>query len=198
MFAQKVHVQAPNGEMVEIEIHHDRGLEMHTSFLVVACGWLEHFKNTPPHNTKFDGHFINNVIVRKANFPWAYQLKPSYWVFSGFTTFEHEAPIIIIHEGMIHQAELGTLMHELMHVFYNNNMRVRNPKNEYLVQEKAIENLLKILKNYIWITHSNNEPIFNAHGTSRKVLSFDNIQKARAYLRYGMGLHFYKAYQRTL
>src|SRR3989338_844138 len=100
MFAQKVHVQAPNGKMVEIEVHHDKRLELYASFLVVACGWLEHFKNTPPYNTKFDGNFTSNIIVRKSHFPWAYQLRRNYWVFSGFTTFEHEAPITVIHEEM--------------------------------------------------------------------------------------------------
>ena len=91
---------------------------------------------------------------------------------------------------MTPQAVLGTLMHELMHVFYDKDRIDKN--TEKFIQEKAIENLVKILKNYKFITHSNNEPNFREHGTSRKVLSFNDIKKALEYLKFGYSLHFWK------
>jgi len=191
MFEQKVEVESPNGQNVEIKIHHDRAFQAYASFLIVACGWLEHFKDNPQFNTKFDGKIINNLIVRKAHFPWVRRLnEKNYWVFSGFTSFQYSSPITIIRDGMTPQAVLGTLMHELMHVFYDKD-RI-DKKTEKFIQEKAIENLVKILKNYKFITHSNNEPNFREHGTSRKVLSFNDIKKALEYLKFGYSLHFWK------
>lgn len=191
MFEQKILSNAPNGKEVEIEIGHSRQLDLYSSFLIVACGWLEHFKDNPQFNTKFDGHFTYHIIVRKSHFPYVQRIKDkNYWVFSGFTSFQYNPPIVVIHDSMSSQAVLGTLMHELMHVFYDKDGTDRN--TEKFIQEKAIENLVKILENYKWITHSNNEPNFREHGTSRKVLSFDNIKKALDYLKFGYSLHFWK------
>ena len=190
MFEQKVEVESPNGQNVEIKIHHDRAFQAYASFLIVACSWLEHFKDNPQFNTKFDGKIINNLIVRKAHFPWVMQLKKNYWVFSGFTSFQYSSPITIIHDRMTPQAVLGTLMHELMHVFYDKD-RIDKKKKKF-IQEKAIENLVKILKNYKWITHEKNESIFKEHHISRKVLSFNDIKKALEYLKCGYSLHFWK------
>ena len=190
MSEQKILSNAPNGKEVEIEIGHSRQLEVYSSFLIVACGWLDHFKDRPPYNTKFDGRIINDLIVRKAHLPWVRQLKKNYWVFSGFTSFQYNPPIVVIHDSMSSQAILGTLMHELMHVFYDKSYTDLN--TEKFIQEKAIENLEKILENYKWIAHSNNEPNFREHGTSRKVLSFHQIKKALEYLKLGYSLHFWK------
>ena len=191
MFEQKILSNAPNGKEVEIEIGHSRQLEVYSSFLIVACGWLDHFKDRPPYNTKFDGRIINDLIVRKAHFPYVQRIKDkNYWVFSGFTSFQYNPPVVVIHDSMSSQAKLGTLMHELMHVFYDKSYTDLN--TEKFIQEKAIENLEKILENYKWIAHSNNEPYFREHGTSRKVLSFDNIKKALEYLEFGYSLHFWK------
>ena len=190
MFEQKILSNAPNGKEVEIEIGHSRQLDLYSSFLIVACGWLDHFKDRPPYNTKFDGRIINDLIVRKAHLPWVRQLKKNYWVFSGFTSFQYNPPIVVIHDSMSSQAILGTLMHELMHVFYDKSYTDLN--TEKFIQEKAIENLEKILENYKWIAHSNNEPNFREHGTSRKVLSFHQIKKALEYLKLGYSLHFWK------
>jgi len=192
MFSQKVNVQAPNGEMVEIEIHHDAELSTRASFFIVACGWLDHFKDHPQYNTKFDGHYTDQIVVRKANFPWARQLRRGYWIFSGFNTLEHGTPIIIIHDRMILQAQLGVLLHELMHVFYDR--RSVDPNTERFIQEKAIENVRKILENYRYIAHPNNEPNFHRLGTTRSAVSFHQIEQARDYLRFGFDLHFYRHY----
>ena len=191
MFEQKILSNAPNGKEVEIEIGHSRPLDLYSSFLIVACGWLDHFKDRPPYNTKFDGRIINDLIVRKAHFPYVQRIiDKNYWVFSGFTSFQYNPPIVVIHDSMSSQAKLGTLMHELMHVFYDKSYTDLN--TEKFIQEKAIENLVKILENYKWITHSKNEPYFREQGTSRKVLSFDNIKKALDYLKLGYNLHFWK------
>lgn len=190
MFEQKVLANAPSGQKVEIEISHSRQLEVYSSFLIVACGWLEHFKDKPQFNTKFDGKIINNLVVRKAHFPWVRQLKKNYWVFSGFTSFDYHTPIVVIHDSMSSPAILGTLMHELMHVFYDKSHTDRN--TEKFIQEKAIENGIKILEYYKWITHAKNDSIFREHGTVRSILSFNDIKKAVNYLKFGYSLHFWK------
>lgn len=205
MFERKMNVEDPDGQIVEIDIYHDAELVTRGSFFLVACGWLDHFKNTPPYKnstytTKFDGDLDNDksfdIEFRKAHFPWVMQLRENYWVYSGTNGYENGNPKVVIHDGMTLQAELGTLVHELMHLLYNVN--VTNPETEFFVQEKSIENVVKMMRNYKGITHPNNEGIFNRHGSTREALSLQQLISARNYLQYGMDLHFYGAYQRSL
>ena len=112
---------------MEIEVHHDIAFQAYASFFIVACGWLNHFKDQPQFKTGFDGNFHEDIIIRKAYFPWARELKRGYWGYSGFIR---------------------------------------------------------------WITHRNNEPVFHEHGSSRELLSYNDIRLAEIYLHMGLGLVF--------
>ena len=163
---------SPSGKREIIEAHHDNTLTAYLRYIIACCDFLRHFK-------QFDGHFVGAVEIMKADFPWVIKRHTAtgfrYWAFSGFL---HQG-LIIIHSRMSGHESIATMMHELMHFFYERFMR----KSERYIHKKAIENITKIIHNYNLITHPNNEQNFINYGITSKLLSLNDLNVVLEYLK---------------